>query len=251
MATQTKRPAKRSTKKKTPAKRAVKKAPAKRATNRQADFIERIEQMPLDDLKPHPRNYREHTPEQLAHLVQSIRDHGFYKNVVIAQDGTILAGHGATLAAGEVGLKTIPVFRVNLKPDSPQAWKIVAGDNEIANLAEVNDRRLTDMLRDIKEQDGNLLGTGFDDSILANLLMCTRSASEIRDIDEAAEWTGMPDFEAPPPLIKLVILFDNKEELEKLLKKLKIVVSGKLGNTTSGWYPPRPLDDTSAVIFDA
>jgi hypothetical protein len=48
----------------------------------------------IKELKPHPRNYRSHPEDQLVHLVNSIKQHGFYRNVVVAKDNTILAGHG-------------------------------------------------------------------------------------------------------------------------------------------------------------
>src|SRR5262245_55372260 len=72
-------------------------------------------------LKRHPKNYREHPPEQIEHLKRSIREHGFYRNVVVARDDTILAGHGVVAAARHLGLKTMPVIRLAIDPDTPAA----------------------------------------------------------------------------------------------------------------------------------
>lgn len=47
----------------------------------------------IDELRAHPRNYRRHPDDQLAHIMRSIELHGFYRAVVIARDGTVLAGH--------------------------------------------------------------------------------------------------------------------------------------------------------------
>lgn len=94
-----------------------------------------IEQIDLHELKPHPQNYRIHPDDQITHLVQSIREHGFYRNVVIAQDNTILAGHGIVLACQSMNLPSIPVIRLAIAPDSVQALKVLAGDNEIAGTA--------------------------------------------------------------------------------------------------------------------
>jgi hypothetical protein len=44
----------------------------------------------LSSLRPHPRNYREHPEDQIEHLMQSIRANGFYRNIVVARDGTII-----------------------------------------------------------------------------------------------------------------------------------------------------------------
>lgn len=53
-----------------------------------------IEHVDPKRLKPHPRNYRGHPDDQLAHIERSIRDNGVYRNVLVARDYTILAGHG-------------------------------------------------------------------------------------------------------------------------------------------------------------
>lgn len=163
----------------------------------------RAESVAVASLRPHPQNYRTHTADQLAHLQQSIRQHGFYRNVVIAKDGTILAGHGVVEAARALGLSRVPVYRVDVAPDDPRALKILIGDNQIAQLAEVNDRALTDMLRDLKDRGdiGALLGTGYNEEQLALLLMVTRPAHEIADHDAAAEWVGMPAFDNALPVI--------------------------------------------------
>ena len=62
----------------------------------------RIELVSIDQLKPHPRNYKTHTPEQIEHLIQSITEHGILRPVIVARDGTILAGHGIVEAVREI-----------------------------------------------------------------------------------------------------------------------------------------------------
>jgi len=146
---------------------------------------------PLADLRPHPRNYRQHPPEQIEHLAASIREHGCYRNVVATSDGTILAGHGVVLAATEAGLDAVPVVTLSLEPESPLALKILAGDNEIARLATLDEVGLVEILADL-EAEGALLGTGFDGDALATL----RRLAEGRGLtDVLAEWEGMPEFE--------------------------------------------------------
>lgn len=66
----------------------AKKSAPKKPVEFQHEMIE------IQTLKPHPRNYRTHPEDQIAHLIESISKHGFYRNVVIAKEGTILAGHG-------------------------------------------------------------------------------------------------------------------------------------------------------------
>src|SRR5262245_8025035 len=96
--------------------------------------------VPPTDLKAPPRNYRSHPEPQLAHLDQSLRTHGVYRNVVAARDLTLLAGHGVVEAAARLGLQAVPVRVLDLDPDEPGALKVLAGDNESARLAEDDDR---------------------------------------------------------------------------------------------------------------
>jgi len=206
----------------------------------------------VEDLKNHSRNYREHHDDQINHLMQSIKQNGFYKNIVIAKDNTILAGHGIIKAAKKLNMKEITVSKLDIDPESPQALKILAGDNEVGRLAEIDDRSLSEILKQIKDEDiDGLLGTGYDEMMLANLVMVTRHGKEIANINEAAEWVGMPDYQTKEDPIKITIQFRNDEDREVFanLSKLKM---GKDGGTTwSCWWPPKEKEDISSVKYEA
>jgi ParB family chromosome partitioning protein len=130
-----------------------------------------LEQVPLADLRPHPRNDGTHPPDELAHLKQSLQQHGVYRNVVIATDGTILAGHGVVEAARQLGHTQILAKRMPYGPDDPQALQILVGDNHIARLRIQDDAALVALLQDLSREDPlALLGTGFDVAALAALI---------------------------------------------------------------------------------
>ena len=209
----------------------------------------KLEYVAANELKPHPKNYREHPADQLEHIVQSIKENGHYRNVVIAKDGTILAGHGVVKASKQLNLETIPVVRLDLAPDDPKAVKVLTGDNEIAHLGVVDDRLLSELLKEVKESDiDGLLGTGYDDAMLANLVMVTRDSSEIKDFNAAAEWVGMPDFEAATPSTRFVLHFDDEQGRNSLIAELGVKVHKPAGEG-SAWsakWPPRPDDDRAS-----
>jgi hypothetical protein len=196
-------------------------------------------------LKPHPRNYRTHPEDQIAHLAQSIREHGLYRNIVVAEDWTILAGHGVVQAAESLGLEQVPVVRLAISAESPAALRLLAGDNEIAKLSFSDDRLLSELLKSLKENpiegldvDG-LLGTGYDDMMLANLVLVTRPASEIPDFDAAAHWVGMPECnqeDSREPL-KLIFAFSDATERERFAKTLGLTISDR--RTISIHWPPK------------
>jgi hypothetical protein len=212
-----------------------------------------VEVVPVSSLKPHPRNYQEHPDDQLEHLMTSIRESGIYRNIVVARDGTVLAGHGVMEAVRRLGLETVPVHRVDVEPDSAAALKILTGDNEISHLAAVDDRALTEILREIAQSEAGLVGTGYDEAMLANLVMVTRPRSEIQDANEAAQWVGMPqyDAEAASPTMKLIVNFETEEAREKFLEEIGTpVMSKKDGQTWSMWWPPRERHDLASVRFE-
>ncbi len=207
------------------------------------------EQVLVKDLKPHPRNYRVHLDDQLAHIVKSIQEHGFYRNVVIALDGTILAGHGVVQAAKKLGLERVPAYRLDIDPLSPIALKVLTGDNEISKLGEVDDRALTEMLKEIRQADG-LLGTGFDEQMLAALAFVTRPASEIGDMNDALAWTGMPEYDQGGDQIKLVVTFLNEEDRAEFVVKSGLTIDKKVARTWATRWPFTEREDGAAIKFE-
>ena len=207
--------------------------------------------MLLEDLKAHPKNYREHPEDQLTHLMKSIEQHGFYRNIVVAKDNTILAGHGVVKASLRMGLKEAPVIKLDIDPDSPKALKVLAGDNELGRLAEVNDRALSELLKEIMAKDvEGLLGTGYDEMMLANLAMVTRPAAEIKNINEAAEWLGMPDYEPTEVPYKISLNFRNIEDRSQFLSLSGLEIADTEGKTLIGWFPPKEREDKASVKYE-
>lgn len=210
------------------------------------------EQVPLSLLKPHPKNYREHPEDEVEHIRASLREYGVYRNIVVARDHTILAGHGVAEACRLEGLELVPVVRLDLDPDDPRALKVLAGDNGIAHLAMDDDRALTELLRSIRDDGVSLLGTGYDEMMLANLVMITRPADEIRGFDEAAHWVGMPEYDPShnPKTPQLLVHFESDADRERFAKLIGVELGRRDGRANwvlSTWWPPRERDDTSAL----
>lgn len=202
----------------------------------------------IEDLKPHARNYRDHPADQLEHIKSSITEHGFYRNVVAAKDKTLLAGHGVVQACRELGMEKIPVVVLDIEPDSPAALKVLTGDNYLSHFAEDDDRMLSEILKEINEAD-TLEGTGFDEMMLANLVMVTRSEGELENSDAAAEWVGMPEFETKKAPPSLVISFEDEEERAKVIADLGWKVIAKNRNTWSLSWGKEGKDDIGSIQF--
>lgn len=206
-----------------------------------------IEDIAIEQLKDHPKNYKQHPDDQIEHLCQSIREHGVCRNVVIANDCTILAGHAVVKACRRLNLKTVPVMRLDCDPLDIKAIKLLTADNEIAHLADVDDRALTELLKEILDTD-NLFGTGYDEQMLASLLLVTRPASEVADPNEAAEWVGMPEYQPVDDPLQLLVRFRSEDDRAEFARQLDITLSDKVKTI---WFPPKERDDVSSLRIEA
>lgn len=211
----------------------------------------KVEQIKIADLKPHPRNYKEHPEDQIAHIVASIKAHGFYRNIIIARDSTILAGHASVAAAKSINIEKVPCVRLDLDPLDKLALQVLAGDNEISKLSVVDDRQLTSMLKELSDFDTSLLlGTGFDSKMLAALTFTTRPASEIRDNNAAAHWVGAPDYSVGVDPLRVVISFVNKEDRERFVKEHDLKIDKVAGMTWSTRWPFTEREDAASIRFE-
>lgn len=204
-----------------------------------------LEIVKVSELKAHPRNYREHPSEQIAHLVSSITEHGFYRNVVIADDGTVLAGHGVLIAVKQMGMESIPVIRLPIGPEHPSALKVLTGDNEIAHLVSIDDLVLSKILKDIFDDSESLLGTGYNEMTFAALNVRASALEDIDEFDPNAEWEEMPEFEQEDLKAKRQILvsFDSEEDAVRFSELIQVPITPK---TKALWWPfkePTPAAD--------
>jgi hypothetical protein len=210
-----------------------------------------LETVALGLLKPHPRNYRQHPPDQLLHIIRSIEEHGVYRNIVVAEDYTILAGHGVVKALRQMGRAEACVYRLMISPDSVQALKLLTGDNEIGHLAEVDDRLFTELLKEVKDL-GELVGTGYDEMMLANLLYVTAPPGGT-DADQAAQWAeaGMPEFANGALPLKLIVSFRTQADRIAFADQFGLRILKREAATWVTWWPYREQEDTSALRFDS
>ncbi len=204
---------------------------------------------PISDLRPHPSNYRDHPPDQLEHIKASIQEHGFYRNVVVAQDNTILAGHGVVEACQELGIESIPVVRLPIDPESSQAAKVLTGDNAIGRLALDDDRALTSLLKELAGE-GDLLGTGYDDEMVAALAHLSESSEDLERFNPNTEWVGMPTYvnEDQRPVRQLIVSFATSADAEDFAGLLGTTITDK---TKSIWWPPQERLSGIDRVYDA
>jgi DNA modification methylase len=92
-----------------------------------ADHVER---WPIGRLIPYARNARTHNEEQVAQIAASIREWGWTNPVLVAEDGTIIAGHGRVLAAHKLRIADVPVMVASGWTDAQKRAYTIA-DNKL------------------------------------------------------------------------------------------------------------------------
>jgi ParB-like chromosome segregation protein Spo0J len=94
-----------------------------------------IEHWPIDRLVPYARNARTHTDAQIAQIAASIREWGWTIPVLVAEDGTILAGHARVLAAIKLGITQVPVIVARGWSEAKKRGYVIADNKLTLNSA--------------------------------------------------------------------------------------------------------------------
>ena len=133
----------------------------------------------VEDLIPYARNARTHSSAQITQIAASIKEFGFLAPIVIAEDNTILCGHGRFYAAQKLGLKKIPCVKESHLTEAQKRAYIIA-DNKLSINAGWDDELLAVELSDLQGEGVDLSITGFDEKELADLFD-DKSKSDVED----------------------------------------------------------------------
>lgn len=152
----------------------------------------------ISTLKPDKRNARRHTSRNVGMVESSIQRDGFGRSVLLANDGTIIAGNATIDAASSAGLedvlviesdgtKVIAVKRTDVAPGSEQFTRLALADNRASELASWD----ADVLAVLNEEMD--LSTFFFEDELARVLAGLPSGDEWGDA-----FGALPDGEKAP-----------------------------------------------------
>ena len=128
-----------------------------------------IEYRSIDDLIPYAMNSRTHSAEQVAQVAASIRAFGWTNPVLIDEDGSIIAGHGRTLAARQLGMAEVPTITLAGLTENQRRAYVIA-DNKLALNAGWDEELLALEIAGLAAEGFDMDLLGFDDAELAELL---------------------------------------------------------------------------------
>lgn len=123
----------------------------------------------VQSLVPYANNARVHTESQVGLIANSITEFGFVNPVLIADDGTVVAGHGRVLAAQRIGMKKVPCVVLSHLSER-QRKALVIADNKIALRSSWDMEKLSAELGDLAGDGLDLELTGFDEGELDAIL---------------------------------------------------------------------------------
>ena len=184
----------------------------------------------INDLIPYIRNARTHSESQIAQITASIKEFGFLSPILIAEDNTILAGHGRLAAARKLGLKQVPCVKESHLTETQRRAYIIA-DNKLSLNAGWDEDMLAIEISELQGADFDLDLLGFDESELVSIF---EDDKEVEDDDfDVEEELNKPCFSKAGDIWTLgrhrLICGDSiKEETYKSLmedKKANLVVT--------------------------
>jgi DNA modification methylase len=137
----------------------------------------------VEELKPDPKNARQHPERQVRQIARSIGEFGFLIPVVVDANEQIIVGHGRHKAAQDSGIPEIPTIRVeHLTPEQVRAFAIA--DNRLTENSSWDEKLLAVQLKELSELnlDFSLEVTGFS---MGEIDLRIESLSEPQEEDPA------------------------------------------------------------------
>lgn len=86
----------------------------------------KIEYVPTESLTTYPGNAKLHPAAQVEQIKNSILEFGFNDPIAVWKDNVIIEGHGRIIAARELGLKEVPIIRLDSLTDEQRRAYMLA-----------------------------------------------------------------------------------------------------------------------------
>jgi hypothetical protein len=133
------------------------------AASRTLSLRRQLEFLAITDLTPDPRNARKHDRAQIRALARSIEIFGFNAPILIDKHRRIIAGRGRWDAANLLGLRQVPVIRLeHLTEIEARAYALA--DNQLGDRSAWDDTKLAIELKELSDLmlDFDIEAIGFE-----------------------------------------------------------------------------------------
>lgn len=223
-----------------------------------------IEYLPLDELRPHPDNPKEHSLDDLR---ASFDRFDFTEpHLVDERTGLLISGHGrrevllllrdegqpppdGVLAVGDTW--EVPVVRGWSSRDDDEARAYLVAANQLTTAGGFDDPRLSALLNDLAAGPG-LLGTGFHREQVEALDRLVRAIDweTGQGTNPYDEWRGVPEYEMVDTRAYRIVkvLFGDADAVAAFEAATGMKLPDQ--RVSQSWFPPRARRDLSNVQWE-
>jgi len=174
-----------------------------------------VKMVPVDELKPNPRNPNTHSQDQVARLAAVIKHQGWRAPVVVSnQSGLVVTGHGRVEAAKLLGIKEVPVSYQDFATPADENAHLLA-DNRLAELSELDNTKLKDLIQELDTGEIDLAMTGFDNDEISALMTQYYQGDDLGD-DPTAKLEIMKNTQ-----LRQILLILQEAEFNEIIDKLE------------------------------
>ena len=145
-----------------------------------------------------PRNPNKHSKKQVELLARIIKATGWRANITISRlSGYVVKGHGRLEAAIKAGCELVPVEYQNYTSEAEE-WADLTADNRLAELSDMDNTMLADLLAEIDTGEFPLELSGYTEEDLEGILGAIAGADDAEPNDQDDEHD-----QPLPPMSKL------------------------------------------------
>jgi ParB-like chromosome segregation protein Spo0J len=113
--------------------------------------MERVDHLlPIEKIKPNPRNARNHSRAQIRQIAESIQSIGFGAPLLVDENHVLIAGHGRWAAGELLKLEVVPVVELRGLSEA-QKRALALADNKLCENAGWNREQLAIELPELAE----------------------------------------------------------------------------------------------------
>lgn len=145
-----------------------------------------------------PRNPNKHPKKQVEMLAKIIKATGWRANITISKlSGYVVKGHGRLEAAIKAGCEKVPVEYQNYTSEAEE-WADLTADNRLAELSDMDNTMLADLLAEIDTGEFPLELTGYTEEDLDGIIGAIAGEDDAEPNDQDNEMD-----QPLPPMSKL------------------------------------------------
>jgi DNA modification methylase len=144
------------------------------------------------DLTGNPRNPNKHPKERIKLLAHIIQSQGWRAPITVSnQSGFVVRGHGRLAAALSFGAELVPVDYQNYA-NNAEEWADLIADNRLAELAEIDNVTLADLITEMDTGEIPLILTGYTEDDIEGILAAIAGDGDAEG-DGADETPDVPE----------------------------------------------------------